>query len=128
MMKRKYRELAIGVSSPEEIAREAVTVWKRAEKGLPPDRPIEGVYFADFATLFRVLTNRRFELLRALCGRGKMTVRELARRLKRDYKNVHTDVQMLKRAGLIESDDGRIFMPWKTIKAELTVKPSRRAA
>lgn len=127
-MKRKQRELTIGVSSPEEIAREAATVWKRAEKGLLPPRPIEGVYFADFATLFRVLTPRRFELLRALRGRGKMTVRALARCLKRDYKNVHTDVQMLKHAGLIESDNGRIFMPWKTIKAELTVKPARRAA
>jgi len=126
----KQREVRVGVKSPEAALAEAAQTWKRAVKGLAPRQPIEGVYFADFVTMARILTPRRIELLLALQGRGKTTVRALAHRLKRDYKNVHGDVQRLKHAGLIETDNGHVHVPWKTIRFEtvLTAKPARRAA
>ncbi|MBI3574207.1 MAG: MarR family transcriptional regulator [Gammaproteobacteria bacterium] len=126
----KQREVRVGVKTPEAALAEATQVWKRAEKGHAPRKPIEGVYFADFVTMARILTPRRIELLLALQARGKTTVRALAQRLKRDYKNVHGDVQRLKHAGLIETENGYVHVPWKTIRFEtvLTAKSARRAA
>ena len=126
----KQREVRVGVKTPEAALAEAAQVWKRAEKGHAPRKPVEGVYFADFVTMARILTPRRIELLLALQARGKTTVRALAQRLKRDYKNVHGDVQRLKHAGLTETENGYVHVPWKTIRFEatLTTKPARRAA
>ncbi len=126
----KLREVRVGVKSPEAALTDAVRVWKRAEKGRFPRKPEEGVYFADFMTMARVLTPRRLDLLLTLQTRGKMTVRALAHHLKRDYKNVHGDVQRLKQTGLIETENGHVHVPWKTIRFEtvLTAKPARRAA
>lgn len=126
----KHRGVRVGVKSPEAALAEAARVWKRAEKGHVPRKPVEGVYFADFVTMARVLTPRRLDLLLALQAGGKMTVRALAHHLKRDYKNVHGDVQRLKQTGLIETENGHVHVPWKTIRFEtvLTARPTRRAA
>lgn len=105
--------MKVGVKTPEAALAEAVRVWKRAEKGRAPRKAIEGVYFADFVTMARVLTPRRIGLLLTLQARGKLTVRALAQRLKRDYKNVHGDVQRLKQTGLIETENGYVHVPWK---------------
>ena len=44
----------------------------------------------------------------------------LAKRLDRDYKNVHTDVTQLAVLRLIERQpDGRVAVPWELIRAEL---------
>jgi predicted transcriptional regulator len=126
----RLRKVRVGVKSPETALAEVAQTWKRAVKGLAPRQPIEGIYFADFVTMARLLTPRRIELLLVLQGRGRTTVRALAHRLKRDCKNVHGDVQRLKHAGLIETENGRVHVPWKTIhfEAVLTARPARRAA
>ena len=126
----KQREVKVGVKTPEAALADAVRVWKRAEKGRAPRKPVQGIYFADFVTMARILTPRRIDLLLTLQARGKMTMRALAQLLKRDYKNVHGDVQRLKLTGLVETENGHIHVPWKTIRFEtvLTVKTARRAA
>ena len=44
----------------------------------------------------------------------------LARRLGRDYKNVHTDVKALEALGLIgRNAAGRVEVPWDTVAATL---------
>lgn len=120
MSRRKI--LDVGVKDARTIGREFVAAWKRA--------PAEGVYFADFATMTRFLTPRRLELVQTLRAAGPITVRALAQRLKRDYKNVHGDVQILKRVGLIEAEAARVHVPWDLIRlhTEISAKPSRRAA
>jgi predicted transcriptional regulator len=126
----RQREVKVGIKTPEAALADAVRVWKRAEKGRAPRKPVQGVYFADFVTMARVLTPRRIELLLTLQARGKMTMRALAQLLKRDYKNVHGDVQRLKLTGLVETENGHVHVPWKTIRFEtvLTAKTARRAA
>lgn len=126
----RQREVKVGVKTPKAAMAEVVHVWKRAEKGRVPRKPVEGIYFADFVTMARILTPRRIDLLLTLQARGKMTMRALAQLLKRDYKNVHSDVQRLKLTGLIEIGNGYVHVPWKTIRFEtvLTAKTARRAA
>ena len=55
------------------------------------------------------------------CGReGPLSIYELAKRLERDYKNVHTDVtQLAAILRLIERQaDGRVAVPWELLQAE----------
>jgi predicted transcriptional regulator len=52
--------------------------------------------------------------------KGACSIYELARRLGRDYKNVHTDVTQLAALGLIErQEDGRVAVAWDVVRAEL---------
>jgi predicted transcriptional regulator len=52
---------------------------------------------------------------------GACSIYELARRLERDYKNVHTDVARLAELGLIERTDNRVAVAWDVIRAELAL-------
>jgi predicted transcriptional regulator len=54
-----------------------------------------------------------------MTGEGAMTIRELARRVGRDVKAVHTDVHALLNAGVIErTDDSRIVFPYDAVRVE----------
>jgi predicted transcriptional regulator len=70
--------------------------------------------------LLRVLTPRRWELLKTLrCG-GAMRIRALSKTVGRDYKNVHSDVTALEAVGLIDrADSGLIRVPWDEIDAHM---------
>ena len=73
----------------------------------------------DLPLLLRTLTPARWELLERLREAGPLSIYELAKRLRRDYKNVHTDVTALARIGLIErAADGRVSVPWDVVRAE----------
>ena len=74
---------------------------------------------ADLPLLLRTLTPARWALLERLREAGPLSIYELAKRLRRDYKNVHTDVTALARIELIErAADGRISVPWDVVRAE----------
>ena len=60
------------------------------------------ITFASWDALARVMTPKRFELLRHLHSTPEASVAALARSLKRDYKRVHEDVEALSGAGLME--------------------------
>lgn len=81
------------------------------------------IAFANPELLWQVLTAKRWELLKALCGAGPVSIREAARRVGRDVKAVHGDITALRRAGvLIRAEDGRIEFPYQAIKVEFTLK------
>ena len=59
--------------------------------------------------LWKVLTAKRWELLKVLCGTGPVSIREAARRLGRDVKAVHGDVTLLIETGVLNrTSDGKI--------------------
>ena len=73
--------------------------------------------------LWKVLTARRWDLLKALAGRGPITLREAARRVHRDVKGVHTNVHALLDAGVLRrTDDGRIELPYDTVHVDFTLR------
>ncbi len=118
----KKREIRVEIKDELESAKEFVDVYKRAVKGKSPRGVIDRIYFADMETLTRVLSNRRLELLQTLHRYGSLSIRALAKRMDRDYKNVYGDVQVLKRAGLIEIDQsGSLLTPWDRITAEISL-------
>ncbi len=112
-------EIKISIGNEGETAQEFVEVWRRTERGKPPEVPMEHLYFPDLETLLRTLTSQRLTLLKTLYAVGPISIRALAKTLERDYKNVHTDVQALQHVGLITRQrDGRLIVPWTRIVAE----------
>jgi predicted transcriptional regulator len=95
-----------------------VRVWKtgRAEKSAR-------ISFATPDLLWRVLTAKRWELLKALCGAGRVSIREAARRVQRDVKAVHGDVKALLAAGILDrTADGGIEFPYDAVKVEFLLR------
>ncbi len=58
--------------------------------------------FPDFDTLGRVITGARLELLSNIRLMKPRSIQELARLVKRDFKNVYQDVKILAEFGLID--------------------------
>jgi predicted transcriptional regulator len=80
------------------------------------------ISFASPELLWRVLTAKRLEVLKALCGAGPVSIREAARRVGRDVKAVHADVTALLDAGVIDRvSDGRIVFPYDAVKVEFVL-------
>jgi predicted transcriptional regulator len=75
----------------------------------------ETLAFETPAAFFGKLTERRWELVRALQGQGAMSIRELARRVARDVKRVHEDVSALIELGLIERTEDGVTCPFARI-------------
>jgi len=93
--------------------------WNRAGEGRKA-RAIRVLSMRDLPLLLRTLSPARWSLLERLKAQGPMSIYELAKRLERDYKNVHTDVTRLAELGLIERRaDGSVAVPWETVRAEL---------
>lgn len=79
--------------------------------------------FATPELLWQVLTAKRWELLKAMCGAGTMSIREAARRVGRDVKAVHGDVTALLDAGVLNrSPEGRIEFPFDAVKVEFMLQ------
>lgn len=86
----------------EAIAKRVSKAWHRAERG--EDVHEDHVTFHSWEALAKVMTTKRFELLRQLHREPAASVAALARQLGRDYKRVHADVEVLAAAGLVERD------------------------
>jgi predicted transcriptional regulator len=68
------------------------------------------------------LSPARWALLEELRGAGPLSIYELAKRLRRNYKNVHTDVTQLAALGVIQrAGDNRVLVPWEVLRAEWTL-------
>ena len=113
------KDIKIEVKGAEESAMEAVRAWERAEQGIASGDPVDSLYFQSLETLLSVLSPRRLDLLRVLHELGPSSVRALARKLNRDYKNVHQDVTLLERAGLVQRKGEKVNAPWDRIIAEI---------
>jgi len=109
----------VGISDSVTTAKDFIDVWKRAERGEKVEAE-ERLYFENLETLLKALTSGRWALLKTLRTNGPMSVRSLANGLRRDYKNVHTDVRRLAGIGLINrTKDDKIKVPWDILEARL---------
>ena len=81
------------------------------------------IAFASPELLWKVLTSKRWDLLKTLCGAGPISIREAARRVGRDVKAVHGDVTALLDAGVINRDaGGGIEFPYESVKVEFLLR------
>jgi predicted transcriptional regulator len=112
------RRLEIRIGAAADALDRFEAAWNRVQEGRAM-RPLEVLSFADLPLLLRTLSPARWGLLEKLHASGALSIYELARRLQRDYKNVHTDVTQLAGIGLIERrGDGLVAVAWDLLRAE----------
>jgi len=112
------KTVILDVRTPKEAMDEFVQAWNtnRHHKSAR-------ISFASPELLWKVLTAKRWELLKALCGAGPVSIREAARRVKRDVKAVHGDVVALLGAGLlVRNENGAIEFPFDAVKVEFLLQ------
>ena len=112
------KTVILDVRAPEEAVQDFVSAWKsgKAQKSAR-------ISFATPELLWKVLTAKRWELLKAMCGAGPITVREAARRVNRDIKSVHTDLSALLKAGVLDrTESGQMVFPYETVKVEFMLQ------
>ena len=69
------------------------------------------------------MSAKRWELLKALCGAGPVSIREAARRVQRDVKAVHGDITALLVAGLLNrTETGNVEFPYEAVKVEFLLQ------
>jgi predicted transcriptional regulator len=109
----KMKTVTLQVSKLEEVKRRAEDAFKGEKRG-------SRISFATPELLFQLLTAKRWELIRALAGAGPVTIREAARRVRRDVKAVHGDVHALLNAGVLQkTEDGLVVFPFDAIRVDV---------
>ena len=112
------KTVILDVRPPEEAMQDFVAAWKtgKAQKQAR-------ISFPTPELLWKVLTAKRWELLKAMCGAGPLTVRDAARRVNRDIKAVHSDLTALLVAGVLErAASGQLEFPYEAIKVEFMLQ------
>ena len=95
-----------------------VRAWKTGK----PEKSAR-ISFATPELLWKVLTTKRWELLKVLCGAGPISIREAARRAGRDVKAVHGDITALLNAGVLDrAEGGGIIFPYDAVKVEFLLQ------
>ncbi len=92
-----------GKANLENMGQRFISAWNRAVAG--EDVNERHLSFGTLQDAASVLTPRRLDLLRAVHAESASSIRALAQRLGRDYRNVHADVATLVDHGLIDRDD-----------------------
>ncbi|MBW7903457.1 MAG: DNA-binding protein [Rhodocyclaceae bacterium] len=112
------KTVTLDVRSPSDAIADFAQTWRTGK----PQRSAH-ISFATPELLWKVLTAKRWELLKALCGAGPVSIREAARRVGRDVKAVHGDVTALLNAGVLDrTGDGRIIFPFEAVKVEFLLQ------
>lgn len=108
------KTVTLDVCAPEVAMAEALAAAKSGKS-----QRNARISFATPELLWRVLTAKRWELIKALCGAGPVSIREAARRVGRDVKAVHSDVTALLLAGVLDrTDSGQVEFPYEAVKVE----------
>ncbi|NVZ08623.1 transcriptional regulator [Allochromatium humboldtianum] len=106
--------LIIGVSDIESVKAR----MKAAFRGEPQGCRYS---FRSEERLLATLNPNRWAILCALTGAGPLGVREVARRVERDIKGVHSDVQVLLTCGLLDkTPEGKLSFPYEAVQVELS--------
>ena len=109
------KTVTLDVASREDVTRRALEAFTGRKQRAR-------ISFATPELLWRVLTAKRWELLKAMTGQGPLTIREVARRVDRDVKAVHGDVHALIDAGLLDKTENKhVVFPFESIRVEFTL-------
>ena len=112
------KTITLDVRTPTDSMGDFAQAWKTGK----PQKAAR-ISFATPELLWQVLTAKRWELLKVLCGAGPVSIREAARRVGRDVKAVHGDVMALLDAGVLDrTEEGSIEFPFEAVKVEFLLQ------
>lgn len=110
------KTVTLQIASLQDVKKRAQDTFKGKKQGAR-------ISFATPEVLFRLMTAKRWELIRAMAGAGPLTIREAARRVGRDVKAVHGDVHALLNAGVVQKTDRRqIIFPYDAIRVDVMLR------
>lgn len=103
--------ITVGVSSLDK-AKDRLTA---AFRGEPQGNLIS---FLSAEQMWKALSPRRTDILRAMTGQGALLIREVACRIGRDVKAVHGDVHALLAAGVVDRAGKGVIFPYDGVRVD----------
>ena len=108
--------VTIGISSEEDTKTRMLAAFQGEAQG-------EFIGFATAELLWKVITPKRWAVLRAMTGTGPIAIREVARRVGRDVKSVHGDIQALAKAGVLDrTENGGVVFPYDEVHVDFVLR------
>jgi predicted transcriptional regulator len=95
--------VTLSIAAREDVSRRATAAFGGKEQGAH-------ISFSSVDLLWKTLTVKRWEILRAMTGQDA-SIREVARRVGRDVKAVHGDVTALLQAGILDQAGAGVVFP-----------------
>ena len=105
--------VTLSIASREDISRRAAAAFRGEEQGAH-------ISFGSVDLLWKTISMKRCEILRAMTGQGALSIREVARRVGRDVKAVHGDVTALIRAGILDQAEAGVVFPYDAVHVDFT--------
>jgi predicted transcriptional regulator len=109
------KTVTISVSSVDHTKQRFLAAFKGKPQGAH-------ISFPTVELLWKVLAPNRMALVRELTGAGVVSIREVARRLDRDVRAVHSDVTALINAGLLNRTEEGIEFPYEAVHVDFILK------
>jgi predicted transcriptional regulator len=110
------KTVTLQVATLEEVKRRAQDAFRGKKQGVR-------ISFTTPEMLFRLMTAKRWELIRSMVGAGPLAIREVARRVDRDVKAVHGDMHALLNAGILQkTGEGLIVFPFEAIHVDVMLR------
>ncbi len=109
----------VHVGTLEDMGQRFTDAWHRAERGEAVSET--HITFHDLPALLAALTPKRLDLLRYVRHHQVRTIKALAAELRRDYKNVHKDVEELTKLGLLARTPGQVVAPYAEVDARFVL-------
>lgn len=112
----------IGITREGEMHAQLKELARRIDAGeILPGADYQ-LSFSSAAQLFAELTPARLRTLEILKQSGPLTIYALAKRLERNYSNVHADIRKLLEYELVVKDEeGRVYVPWDAVEIHVSL-------
>jgi predicted transcriptional regulator len=110
------KTVTLSVANRQAVKQRAIEAFSGKRRGAH-------ISFASADLLWKVLTAKRWDLLKAMAGAEAMALRAAARRAGRDVKAVRGDVHALLAAGVLRKNpDGKIEFPFDAVHVDFVLK------
>jgi len=107
--------VTIEVSSLDKTKQRLLSAFEHETKGAY-------ITFPTLEALWKALTPKRWDIIKEMTGAGPLGIRELSRRIGRDVRAVHSDVQVLLSCGILEkTSEGKIEFPYDAVHVDFMV-------
>jgi predicted transcriptional regulator len=109
------KAVTLDVQSPSDAMAEIERNWKAGKS-----QKVARISFTTPQLLLRVLSEKRMDLVEAMCGKGPLTIREAAALVDRDVKAVHGDITALVKAGILNREAEGVEFPYSAVNVEFS--------
>ena len=113
------KTLTVRIESSKSVMARVEHVFKTGQA-----ESTAGYSFRNYEDMHKTLSPKRLDIIRAMAGQGVLTYREIARRVERDYKGVHSDLTALILVGVIDRAEGGLIFPYESIHFDFNVTAS----